>query len=255
MKQSSLQGDDKYKLVIPLKHQGIDGRVYDSTDWMYGNEIWIHKMPDVEEQLAQDVTEGVEYVINRLGLKFKIKYVGSKNYMEEMVKKCTFEGGKFDISKMASMLIAHQSRDPKKGGSLHADIVITKKKFFGEEDADAMASYLEGLAIIGLKNLEEMILSLRQQGITLLGDRIMAQCAAQHETYHLLGYFMHHEDSKVQSYPSMQYCNMNKSMNTAGPEICDKCLDAIKFYWKGIEDRTGKKFFKNPIFRIFQGSR
>ena len=79
----------------------------------------------------------------------------------------------------------------------------------------------------------------------------MAKCAAQHETCHLLGYVMHHEDSKVSSYSGMEYCNMNKSMNTAGPKICDKCLDELKFFWKGIEYRTGKKFFRNPIFRIF----
>ena len=52
----------------------------------------------------------------------------------------------------------------------------------------------------------------------------------RHEGTHLLGLNMHHDESRVRGYTEPPDCNMY--WRCSGTDTCDKCMDALKSYWK-----------------------
>jgi hypothetical protein len=59
----------------------------------------------------------------------------------------------------------------------------------------------------------------------------------------LLGYNLHHEDTKVAGYAEPEDCLMYWRSSTG--RICPKCRDALVGLWEGLEKETGKKYFKD----------
>ena len=53
---------------------------------------------------------------------------------------------------------------------------------------------------------------------------------------------MHHESHDVDGYEEPDDCIMYWKAST--PYLCDKCEDAMRSFWEGLEEETNKRFFK-----------
>lgn len=54
-----------------------------------------------------------------------------------------------------------------------------------------------------------------------------------HEIYHLLGFNIHHFDTKVKGYGKFSRCIME--YNAPSEHLCNKCRDGLLSFWRGLE--------------------
>ncbi len=225
------QNETREKVIRWRASSYYDGKRHPIADWIYGKEIRVFRMPDVSKRVVPYVTNGIEDLIQQIGLDFNVNYFGSHPSAVEQVREATRLDGKLDTNKLFKLAENEHWRKPEYGGSPHADVFITSYSFkphFG------CANYNKGAMILGLpKNT----------------DLSFIRRLAKHETgAHLLRYAgSHHDQWKECRDPNWGYkpvpdCNTLWQATTSF--TCKRCADAIYYFWKGIEDKTGKRFFK-----------
>ncbi|MBI2558650.1 hypothetical protein HYW20_04975 [Candidatus Woesearchaeota archaeon] len=212
-----------------IRVQGADGNYHPAYEWINGREIRVFRMPDVNERVAQYVIQGVNDIVNEVGLNLQIKYFGAHPTSIEQVKQATQPDGRLSGDTLSKILVVEYWRNPAQGGSPHADIVIVNQYIVLGNENWGQSEFNKGYSILAVPNR-------RQQSLDFIRN------VAKHETGHLLGFQEHHDMSKVNEYKEPRDCNMLWRSSTL--YTCEKCLDALKYFWKGIEERTGKRFFK-----------
>lgn len=213
-------------------------------NWIFGKEIRLIKMPEVNAQAALAVKAGIEDMIDAIGLDFKVNYYGEDPYGIAQIRQATAPDGRIDYNKLVDIVIAEPWRQPALGGKPHADVFVTDKyladkQYNNSGDANwGMSEFSNGLCVIGLPGK-------RQNCLDYLRN------IAKHEAGHLFGFQEHHDgsNSNVKGYASVRDCNM--LWHVPAQNTCPKCLDAMKSFWEGVESAAGRSFLKqDDIFII-----
>lgn len=114
-----------------------------------------------------------------------------------------------------------------------ANVIITNQHLSGDKESWGYTEFRGDLSIISLPG------NRRREH-----DYVMD--LTKHEAAHLFGFDKHHDYVKatwdVAGYPTLDSCLMLWKVPT--PQMCDLCADGLIYFWKGIEEQTGQKFFK-----------
>ncbi len=213
-----------------------------------GKEIRVFLMPGVDESVVKPITSGIRDLVDEIGLDLDINYYGSHYSVIEQVKECATGNGDVDFIKLGTMVGKESWRDPARGGTPHSDVIISDKLIHGGYHWWAGTMIYDAFIFFALSGE-------RQNSLGFLRK------LAKHETGHLLGLKDHHDkypfyksfrrgSLEVQlGYDDVSNCNMLFEASTS--HTCEKCSDKIRFFWKGLQQSTGKQYFKpgfNPEF-------
>lgn len=212
-----------------IQYRGIDGKFYPASDWIHGKEIRVFCMPEVNETTVPYVVGGIQDLIQQIGLGFTIKYYQRDTTAIQPVRQSIKEDERIDGYLLSSILIAETWRNPPYGGKPHADVIITDKFLTLGNEHWGQSEFSCGYMVLALPNK-------RQKSLDFIRN------IAKHEAGHLFGFQEHHNIIDVKGYNSAQDCNMNWQASTRF--TCNKCADALTYFWKGIEHRTGEQFFR-----------
>ncbi len=211
-----------------------DGKYKRADEWVHGREIRVYKTAGVNGDVVANVLRGICEVSRNIGLlPFQTTYAGSHPAIDEMLKSATNGHGSLDGTQLGIHLISDEARNTKGIGGIHANVIITDlplaigKRHWGQSEFEY------GYIALSLPGV-------RQQDLNFIRTLTM------HEAGHLFGLNLHH-DSKwaaVNGYPETEDCTM--MWEAESPKMCGKCLDALIYLWKGIEQYSKKKFFKDP---------
>jgi len=216
-----------------IKVLGNDGQSHPAYEWVNGKEIQIHRMPDVPEDAVEYIVEGIDGLIRQIGLDVNINYSNSHSSVEEVRKatECsdTLYDGTLDRDKLVRLLVVESWRNPIYGGRPHADVIITSQYINWFTSNRGSAGFLHGYMVISLPKDRQ-----------IPPEEIVR--ISRHEAGHLLGLYEHHYPSiTVKGYDPTS-CNMEDGapvLNT-----CNMHLDSLRFFWLGLQKRTGVTFFK-----------
>lgn len=214
----------------PIKEVRIPGpnnESYDPTVWVEGKEIRIFKMPGINKRVIPSVYTGLRDLITEVGLDFRINYFEDSSVIKQ-VNQATNHNG-LDGDRLGEILAGEHWRIPKYGGKPHADIIIVDTPFSKNPQDWGQSQFVYGYMVLTLSGN-------RQNSLDFIRN------ITKHEAGHLLGFQEHHDSSLVRDYGKVKDCNMNWQASTL--YTCEKCLDAIRFFWKGMEARKRMKFFK-----------
>jgi len=189
-----------------FKHKG--------NQWYRDNTINLYKTPDISSDILRTVKQGIKELVDEVGLNFKVVVRDKDQKIKQYVDTSVFDG----ILDAKELEKALQWYPLNKGGNF----VITNKSF-GNYNGEARF----GNATLALN------------GIT--SERFIRNLT-KHETAHLLGYNSHHNDVIVPGYDETACVMLPKGMFRP-QEICDKCLDALKYFWNGVENYSKSKTF------------
>ncbi|RMF54846.1 hypothetical protein D6745_03950 [Candidatus Woesearchaeota archaeon] len=203
-----------------------------SIKWFYDREIRIYRMPSINPIVVPYVKEGIEELIREVGLDISVFDCGIHDSVIRQVE-MSLENGLVNPKTLANILGNEDYRDPEKGGSPHADVVLVDRGFFNDptEYYWGNSNFRTGHVIITLQGN-------RQQYLGYIKN------IAKHEANHLLGNPWHHDDPLAQTkgYANVKLCNTLKSAPILS--VCEKCFDAIKYFWIGVRERTGVSYFR-----------
>lgn len=207
--------------------------------WIHGKEIRIFRMPDVNKNVSDSVYRGIEDIVNEIGLDFTIRDYGSHESIIGPVKEYTRSDGRIKGDFLLSTLTSEDYRNPAKGGKPHADVIIVNNYLALVREGEIVAGdenwgishFIPGGVVISVPRE-------RQKSLDFIRK------VSKHEASHLLGFGEHHDDpyTNVKGYQEAPDCNMYWRASTL--DTCDRCSDALRYFWIGIQEKTGKQFLK-----------
>jgi hypothetical protein len=220
-----------FNQMYRLTQDGIDGHAYEATDWIYGKEIRIFPLPGICQEAARQIRLGIEDLIGQIGLDFSVDIYQPNAEVNVQVERSLNHAGQVDPDILGKIVITEKARNPSFGGTPHADVILTNK-YLTDSDKDwGDSSFWRGVMTFALPgNRQRSLDFLRRIG--------------KHEAGHLFGYHEHHDNpyTDVRGYGQAADCNMRWQATTS--YTCDKCAEAIAYFWKGIESMTGQRFFR-----------
>jgi len=204
---------------------GPSGKSHDGWQWVRGDKIYVFREPAVSKDTVKPVIQGIRALIERIGLKIKVIDFDADPSIQEAIDYASREGNAIDGAAFGSFLIEEPYRYEDRGGTPHADVLLTDKHLTVGEENWGQSEFRMGYMIISLpKN--------RQSSHDFITN------IAMHETVHLLGLPVHHDtyddDFEFEGYPRVADCLMNWEASTR--EICPRCEDAIRYLWEGLRE-------------------
>jgi hypothetical protein len=207
-----------------------------APEWSNGKLIRIYVDSDVHLNLHNKymttVKSGIEELLSELNLDFKCDCIGIDADVDTYIKN-SFENGRLNPDIVKKYVLNEPHRDPKLGGTPHADVIITNKNLIGYPANFGWGNHRYGLIVISSTLSEMRLLS-------------------KHEATHLMGHNTHHGkndlgDPKEWSY-ELSPCIADPMLRTS--EICFQCYDYIIAHWIGYERFSREqgrpiKFFKD----------
>ena len=231
--------------VVPLWRAGWYWPIYSAKDftpvrdahghwraawqWVYGREIRVYQAPDVHAGNAATIKQGVEALLKDLNLDFTVKVLPMPPAVLAAYNASTViktESGRphtyISFNRLQARLIELRDNDP------HADMLVVNAPMMECWWAHGMATITSGLGILEEDNVDFHL--------------------GKHESGHLLGY-LNHDDLPlfVIGYPWESFpWNRDTLMMlyTPSTELSPRARDALTYFWRGMEKRTGRRFFK-----------
>jgi len=215
------------KAFFPMRD--AHGRWRKAWQWCYGKEIRIYEGPGVQKRSGETIRQGVQAMVDEVKLDFKVKLLPMPPaildaFTASTVKK--MENGRprtyVSFAALEKRLIEMREGDP------HADILIVDAPMTEAWWAHGMATFGSGLGVMEDENVDFHL--------------------GKHETGHLLGY-LNHDDMPlfVFGYPWEDFpWKRDTLMMLFSPstELSPRSRDALNAFWRGLEHRTGRKFFR-----------
>jgi len=206
----------------------VNGRFRAAWHWIDGKEIRIYPGPGVSMKDARTIGDGVQEMVDEIPLDFTVKALPMppkvlKAYQDSLV--VNKKSGQTIISyyRLRARLIALREGDP------HADMLVVSPPMKECSWAHGMASFTNGVGVLVVDFVDFHL--------------------GKHESCHLLGYQYH--DSLplfVIGYPweGLPW-NRDTLMVLYGgnDEISPRTRDALRYFWRGMQRRSGKQFMKN----------
>jgi hypothetical protein len=202
----------------------VNGRFRAAWHWIDGKEIRIYPAPGVDMKDAETIREGVQEMVDEIPLDFTVTALSLppellKAYQESLVVQ---KDGREMISynRLRARLVT--LRD----GAPHADMLITTQPMTECSWAHGMASFTSGVAVLVQDFVDPRL--------------------GKHESCHLLGY--HYHDSLplvIIGYPWEGLPWQRNSLMVlygGNNELSPRARDALRYFWRGMERRSGKQF-------------
>lgn len=216
--------------------------------WINKKYIDIFNFSNLRQGDIDYIKLGIEDAIKIPDLHFKINY-SNDTYLQKMINS---KSNYIDSNKIVKIIIKERMHNHKG----HAAIFLVNKPIKSPSgviiDGEALTYVPEGIIFFTFKSSKNY-------------PHAFLRCRAKHETLHLLGLNLHHEDIEVYGYGHCVRCNMDYNATTE--DLCRKCKDALVYFWKGIEYATKNKhisnspkhslkksfiFFSTFLFKLFQ---
>lgn len=196
------------------------------TNWIKEKTIYIFNYSNLRKEDIEYVKYGIEKAIALIGLHFKVKCPKYKLFNISP----TIKDGNIISSAILKMVTAARKQNYK----CYASIFVVDKPI---KSPDAVLKHGEALTYVSEGITFFTFEPFKKYSLNFLRDRAM------HETFHLLGLNVHHEETKIQGYQQSVSCNME--YNAPSGHLCKKCKDALTSFWRGIEYATKKQFIKS----------
>lgn len=196
--------------------------------WIFGKEIRIYATPDVSDRVLARITDGVQEMVDESQLDMRVVVMPmpanvAQAYEASLVTRTLWGEPRQCLSfdGLASRLIELRDGDP------HADILLVNTPFTEAAWAQGMAMFSNGVAVMQADSATEHL--------------------GKHETCHLLGYMSH--DSfplYVIGYAGEGSPNRDTLMmlHSQSMNLSPRAADALHHFWRGVEQRSGKRFLK-----------
>lgn len=195
---------------------------HNSANWIFDRKVNIYHMQGVSEEAITQVALGIEDLLKELFLNFEIVHLGTNRRIANYVA-LSAVGARIDVEKLSERIVLAKKDKPE------SVVLIAPQYLSGGDEHWGYSTFTRGCSFIAVP-------SDRQKELDFL------RRLAKHEAGHLFGYETHHDENNVIGYDQVKDCNMLWRASTA--DLCDKCKDAMIYFWKGIEDNAGEKFFK-----------
>lgn len=234
--KNTWMGVSPHPALSPLREgnltlsQGSSGKYFESWRWIEGRSIFVFREASVDQKTVPKVIEGITSLIERIGLNIEVVNFDAHESINPAMDYATTPEGEIDGELLGARLIEEPCRDLLQGGRPHADVLITDKPFTpGNEENWGYSEFSSGCMIISLHGG-------RQSGLEYIVN------IAMHETGHLLGLPLHHDTLadkyhiRIEGYPEAKDCLMFWRASTRN--ICPRCADAIKYFWRGLQSVT-----------------
>jgi len=211
---------------------GRKGCAYNGSDWIASKRVIVYPTPGTQEHVGP-VMHGMAELVDSLGLDFSIVSCESGS-IDDMVR-LSSKKLKLRFNRLAEFLVSW--RFDRDDPSPHGVVVIVPHNLRGKCNSDNTGPKLasDNTCGVGSFGAGYVVMSVPP------GKTYDVAQIAKHEAGHLLGLNPHHDRYKVNGYADSN-CVMHASSSCSA--MCGKCRDALWHFWKGIEDRTGKKYFK-----------
>ena len=205
------------------QHLGQDLHLEEGWKWIHGG-VQIIKDVDLRETTTRLTAHGIKDLAMDLNLNLQIRPAEVTNDLQETAPFPFSTAKRIDVKGLMSNLFEiYPAHLP------HAFIYITNRPLLfhkSTEDIRGFSNFNLGICIISHQEDEA---------------ELTAYYRAQHEFAHLLGYMTHHETWQVSGYEPTNECVMMGSENRNDP-ICPRCSNALMAFWRGLEQKTGKRF-------------
>jgi len=201
--------------------EGNDGKTYFSIDWILGKEIRVFKCPGIRDVTALNVASSFQQLVDDIGLNIQVKNYGIDKTINNQLE-ISLENDRCDANILKRHLISNSPDKP------YASVVIIDKKLTFKDYWWGQSEMKYGYALISLAGK-------RQDTPHMISN------VSRHEATHMFGLEFHHDRTMVKGYRD-QNCNFIENC-LEEDYTCPKCLDAITYFWKGIEKSTGERFF------------
>ena len=189
--------------------------------WIHEKEILIFNFSNLKNKQLNLISSGMNDAVKIASLHFKILY-GNTGRFKNIAHKTN-----------SAELLKIILKERKKSHKSHASVFILnnpiKTKNYVIKDGEALTYVPEGITIFSFDP-------------KMRYNNRFLRCRAKHETLHLLGLNIHHEDTKVKGYTN-EKCIMEYNAPTI--KLCRKCKTALTYFWRGIMHATKKQFIKN----------
>lgn len=192
--------------------------------WIDGKEIRVYTRPGLPARDAETIRSGVQAMVDEVPLDFTVKLMPMSAELQQAYQQSLITHGtdtRISYKKLAAHAIALRQGDP------HADIFIADEPINECWWAHGMSSFTYGVAILERQDIDFHL--------------------GKHETCHLLGYHYHdtlplfvfgyHEGAIPWQRDTLML--LYGSNNT---ELSDRARDALRYFWRGMERRSHKKF-------------
>lgn len=200
--------------------------------WHQNKELRLFCMPDVSISDAKKVIESYIEFIRELKLDFKIVYASFHDTTKDLVKKCTLPDGKLNSMKFHTLQSDESLRDPNRGGSQHGDVTLVNQLSNTKVWAWGGTQFDDGSCVIYVEGD-------RQKNLDFISN------VAKHEAAHMFGLDPHCNETDVVGYHSGNCLTLK---DCTSKTLCSKCKDGLIYFWKGIEQRTKRKYFKRRFW-------
>jgi len=191
-------------------------------EWRKSREIVVFRTNGVSDQDAKAFAHSVQKTISELGLDLKVKYGGYRDTVAQMVEGSQKEG-RVNYRKLSSEI--KKSR----GGQGKAVIFLTEQPVDSSGSACGSKKFEFGASVCQIPKAAQ-------------GAIPAIQKAAKHDTLHLLGFDEHHDEVGEQGYAGQPDCIASERPKSNS--LCNKCSDAIIYFWKGLSRADGADYFK-----------
>ena len=221
-----------------------DGNEYEGWRWIEGREIRVFSDPSMPNRCINAVKRVIKGMISDVGLKLKLRSYTAYNEDPSITGpvRDSIQNGYLDGDKLSRYFMAEEYRI----GDPPADVYIGNMPIVLGGENWGQSRFSMGAMVMALTpgyNNPEDDRNRQDRDFVDLIERI-----SKHETGHLLGYQQHHEQFDVDGYEEPEDCVMYWDSSTS--YLCDKCGDAMKSFWEGLEEETNKRFFKVKARRI-----
>ena len=212
-----------------LPTRDVHGRYRAAWHWIDGKEIRIYAAPGVARGSVQEIAEGVQAMVDEANLDFAVKVLplppAVEEAYQESLSKHTQHGvseTRISFNQLASRLITLRDGDP------HADILVVNAPMTECWWAFGMASFTCGVGVLQENNASFHL--------------------GKHETCHLLGYHYHDSLPLVvlgyREHPLPWKRETLMMLYGKGDDLSPRARDALHYFWRGMEKRSGKQFLK-----------
>jgi len=199
--------------------------------WVEGKEIRVYFTPTMKQKATRFAAYNVQKLAEELGLELNAHAMPMPTRVTEALARSSATDGTtttVNFDRFCREMVA--SRD-----GHYAEIVYTTAKI------DASADVV-GAAVFNY-------------GVSLIDPRRATASTVRHETAHLLGYHLHDDwPLVILGYSNPQWAKYQVKHNENPPlmmpwdsgfDLSPRAHDALIHFWHGLEQRTGKRYFKD----------
>lgn len=185
------------------------------ASWVEGKNIDIFNYTTLRKEEVKHIKISIEKALKLCGPDFKIRLLKRQFHeLDSAVKNGSLVGSKI-------LRMVKNSRKMDK--SCNACIFLVNKRVKSNiellEFGDALTYVSDGVIIFTFDR-------------SIKYPKAFFRNEVAHETYHLLGLNVHHQEAEVEGYGKQAKCVME--YNAPSEKLCQKCKDGLQSFWKGV---------------------